>query len=256
MESASIGATYGGRPALGRPPLARLPDRALKWGLTALATGILILIGFFFVRLYIEADPAFQKFGFFGYTLTNNWDVQGNQFGALPLLVGTLITSGVALAIGVPVALATALFTTEFCPPRYRGVLAATVDLLAAVPSVVYGLWGFFVLIPKLRPFEQWLSDTFSFLPFVGGHVAGPSYFIAGLVLAIMIVPIVSAITREVIANEFGEAASDPLHRAALIAAGLLLFVLTLIVNAVARGVIVRGPGRRGTPEEAFGVAG
>jgi phosphate ABC transporter permease protein PstC len=333
VESASIGATYGGRPALGRPPLARLPDRALKWGLTALATGILILIGFFFVRLYIEADPAFQKFGFFGYTLTNNWDVQGNQFGALPLLVGTLITSGVALAIGVPVALATALFTTEFCPPRYRGVLAATVDLLAAVPSVVYGLWGFFVLIPKLRPFEQWLSDTFSFLPFVGGHVAGPSYFIAGLVLAIMIVPIVSAITREVIAtvppdhkeaalalgatrwemikiavfpyarsgimgasmlglgramgetiaativignapvigksffdqgytlaaviaNEFGEAASDPLHRAALIAAGLLLFVLTLIVNAVARGVIVRGPGRRGTPEEAFGVAG
>jgi phosphate ABC transporter permease protein PstC len=344
MEFASIGATYGGRPALGRPPLARLPDRTLKWGLAGLSAGILVLIGFFFVRLYIEADPAFQKFGFFGFTFTNDWDVQGAKFGALPLLVGTLITSSVALVIGVPVALATAIYTTEFCPPRYRGFLATTVDLLAAVPSVVYGLWGFFVLIPKLRPFEQWLSDTFSFLPFIGGHVAGPSYFIAGLVLAIMIIPIISAITREVIstvptdhkeaalalgatrwemirmavlpysragitgaamlglgramgetiaativignapvigkslfdqgytlaaviANEFGEAASDPLHRAALIAAGLLLFVLTLIVNAIARGVIVRSPSRgadgTGPPKgavggesEAFGATG
>src|SRR3954469_10218837 len=332
MESASIGATYGGRPTLGRPPLARLPDRALKWGLAGLSAGILVLIGFFFVRLYIEADPAFQKFGFFGFTFTNDWDVQGAKFGALPLLVGTLITSSVALVIGVPVAIATALFTTEFCPPRLRGVLGGTVDLLAAVPSVVYGLWGFFVLIPKLRPAEQWFSDTFSFLPFIGGHVAGPSYFIAGLVLAIMIVPIVSAITREVIrtvppdhkeaalalgatrwemiriavlpysragitgasmlglgralgetiaativignapvigkslfdqgytlaaviANEFGEAAADPLHRAALIAAGLILFVLTLVVNAIARGLIMRGPGRGKDPViEALGV--
>ena len=73
------------------------------------------------------------------------------------------------------------------------------VDLLAAVPSVVYGLWGVFVLIPKLKPAEQWFSDTFSFLPFVGGHVAGPNYFIGGLILAIMILPIVSAISREVI---------------------------------------------------------
>jgi len=319
---------------IGRPPLARLPDRLVKWGLAALSVGILLLIGFFFVRLYIEARPAFEKFGFFGFTFTNNWDVHAAHFGALPLLVGTLITAGVALVIGVPVAVATALFTTEFCPRRFRGPLAATVDLLAAVPSVVYGLWGFFVLIPKLRPAEQWFSDKFAFLPFVGGHVAGPSYFIAGLVLAIMIIPIVSAITREVIstvptdqkeaalalgatrwemirmavlpysragitgaamlglgramgetiaativignapvigkslfdqgytlaaviANEFGEAAADPLHRAALIAAGLVLFVMTLIVNAVARGIIVRGPAReRGTASEAFGATG
>src|SRR3954465_10273867 len=334
MESASIGETYGGRHKLGRPPLERLTAPGPRWGRAGLAAGVLVLIGFFFVRLYIEAHPAFEKFGFFGFTFTNDWDVQGAKFGALPLLVGTLITSAVALLIGVPVAIATALFTTEFCPPRYRGILAATVDLLAAVPSVVYGLWGFFVLIPKLRPAEQWFSDTFSFLPFVGGHVAGPSYFIAGLVLAIMIIPIVSAISREVIApvpadhkeaalalgatrwemvriailpysrsgvtgaamlglgramgetiaativignapvigkslfdqgytlaaviaNEFGEAASDPLHRAALIAAGLVLFLFTLIVNAIARGVIVRGPAKeRGAASEAFGSTG
>src|ERR687888_1786760 len=197
MESASIGATYGGRPALGRPPLARLPDRALKWGLAALAGGVLVLIGFFFVRLYIEAKPAFDRFGYFGFTFTNDWDVQGNTFGALPLVVGTLITSAIALVIGVPVAIAAALYITELAPNRVKAPLTITVELLAAVPSVVYGLWGIQVLAPKLEPAEQWFSNTFSFLPLVGGQVSIPNYFIAGLILAIMIVPIVSAISRE-----------------------------------------------------------
>jgi phosphate ABC transporter permease protein PstC len=331
MEAASIRAHADG---FGRPALRRLPDRVLRWGLLGTAAAIIALVLFFFVRLYVEAHPAFDRFGFFGFTFTNNWDVQAKAFGALPLVVGTLITSVVALVIGVPVAVATALYTTEFCPPRLRGLLSGTVELLAAVPSVVYGLWGFFVLIPKLKPAEQWFSDTFSFLPFVGGPVAGPSYFIAGLVLAVMIIPIVSAISREVIvtvprdnkeaalalgatrwemvrtailpysragitgaamlglgramgetiaativignapvighsifdqgytlaaviANEFGEAASDEIHRAALIAAGLVLFALTLIVNAAARAVIVRSPSRRGGAErETFGATG
>ena len=246
----------------------------------------------------------------------------GCTFGAWALVLGTLITSAIALIIGVPVALATALFLTELCPRRARGPLAILVDLLAAVPSVVYGLWGVFVLIPRLKPFQQWLANTFSFLPFVGGSVAGPSYFIAGLILAIMILPIVSAISREVIstvpsehkeaalalgatrwemirmavlpysragitggamlglgraigetiavvlvigdspkladslfaqgytlaaviANEFGEAASTPVYRSALFAAGLILFVLTLLVNIIARRFVVRSPGRR-----------
>jgi phosphate ABC transporter permease protein PstC len=289
----------------------------LRWGLTALAGGILVLIGFFFVRLYIEANLAFTKFGLFGFTFGNDWDVSHKIYGALPLLVGTLITATVALVIGVSVAVAAALYVTELCPRALRGPLTIMIDLLAAVPSIVYGLWGIFVLIPKLRPAEQWFSDTFSFLPLVGGHVAGPNYFIGGLILAIMILPIVSAISREVIAtvpieqkeaalalgatrwemirmavlpyarggimgaamlglgraigetiavtlvvgnapqigkslfdqgytlaaviaNEFGEAASDPLHRSALIAAGLVLFVLTLLINGIARYYVVR----------------
>src|SRR5205085_6577510 len=106
-----------------------------------------------------------------------------------PLVVGTLITSAVALAIGVPVAVAAALYVTELCPRPLRTPLTILIDLLAAVPSIVYGLWAVFILIPRLRPIEQWFSDTFSFLPFVGGHVAGPNYFIGGLILAIMIVP-------------------------------------------------------------------
>ena len=317
MEAGSISVS-GGRPALGRSPLSRLPDRVLRWGLTGLAAAILALIGYFFVKLYLEGQPAFDRFGFFGFTFTNDWDVSRDTFGALPLLVGTLITSAVALLIGVPVAVAAALYVTELCPRRLRAPLTVMIELLAAVPSVVYGLWGVFVLVPKLRPAEQWFSDTFSFLPFVGGHVPGPNYFIAGLILAIMIIPIVSAITREVmatvpadhkeaalalgatrwemirtaifpysragiagaamlglgraigetiavtllignaptigkqifdqgyslaavIANEFGEAANDKTHRSALIAAGLVLFVLTLLVNLAARWFVNRG---------------
>src|SRR3954449_3181996 len=200
MEAGAV-SVGGGRPVLGRSPLSRLPDSVLRWGLTALAAAILALIAYFFVKLIDESSMAFDRFGVFGFTFTNNWDVSHSLYGALPLLVGTLITSAVALCIGVPIAVATALYLTELCPRRLRGPLTVMVDLLAAVPSVVYGLWGVFVLIPTLRPAEQWFSDTFSFLPFVGGPVAGPNYFIGGLILAIMILPIVSAISREVIAT-------------------------------------------------------
>jgi phosphate ABC transporter permease protein PstC len=305
------------RPSLGRSASARLPDQLLKWVLTGLAGGVILLIGYFFVSLYLDAHKAFSAFGYFGFAFRNNWDPSHLVFSAGALMVGTIITSIIALVIGVPVAVAIALFTTELCPRRLRSILTLLVELLAAVPSIVYGLWGIFFLIPRLRGPEQWVADTFSFLPFVGGHVAGPNYFIAGLVLAIMIVPIVSAISREVlatvppdqksaayalgatrwemirlavlpyaragitgaallglgraigetiavtlvigdaprignqlfdqgytlaavIANEFGEAASVPLHRASLIAAGLVLFVLTLVVNAIARYLVVR----------------
>src|ERR671932_892841 len=179
MEASGLtAARIGSRPSVGRLPLVRAQDRALRWGLTAVAGAILALIGFFFIRLLVEAWPAFTKFGVFGFTFTNDWDVSRNFYGALPLLVGTLITSAIALCIGVPVAVATALFVSELCPRRLRAPLTVMVELLAAVPSVVYRLWGVYVLIPKLRPAEQWFSDTFSFLPFVGGQVAGPGYFV------------------------------------------------------------------------------
>src|SRR5690242_10878088 len=144
----------GGRSSLERPLRARLPDRLLRWVLTGLATGILALIAFFFIRLIIEANPALSKFGVVGFTFDNNWDVSRSIYGALPLVVGTLITSAIALIIGVPVAVATAVYLTELCPRRARGSLTVLVELLAAVPSVVYGLWGVFVLIPKLKPAE------------------------------------------------------------------------------------------------------
>ena len=328
MESASL--THGGdRSMLERSRLARLPDRLLRYGLTALAASILALIVYFFVRLVGEASPAFAKFGVLGFTFDNEWNVSANHFGALPLVLGTLITSALALAMGVPVAVATALYITELCPQRIRNPMTVLIELLAAVPSVVYGLWGIFFLAPKLQPAEQWVADRLSFVPFVGGGlVTIPNYFIAGLILAIMILPIVSSIAREVmstvpsdhkeaalglgatrwemirtavlpycrtgitgaamlglgraigetiavtivignapqlgshlfgqgyslaavIANEFGEA--QELHRSALFAAGLVLFVLTLLVNVIARLLVrraARSEGQRRTARD------
>jgi phosphate ABC transporter permease protein PstC len=324
--------TRGGRSIEERPLLSRLPDRVLKWTLTGLAAAILALIAFFFVRLIGEASPVFSRYGVINFVFANEWVPSKAQFGALPLIVGTMITSVIALVIGVPVAVASALYITELAPKRLKQPLTTLVELLAAVPSVVYGLWGVFVLIPKLKPAEEWFGHTFDFLPFVSADVAGPNYFIAGLILAIMVLPIVSAISREVIstvpvehkeaalalgatrwemirmavlpyaksgisgaamlglgraigetiaatlvignaadignsifaqgytlaaviANEFGEAASDETHRAALIAAGLVLFVLTLLVNFVARYFVMRSEraGRRTVP---MGMAG
>ncbi|HTA36554.1 MAG TPA: phosphate ABC transporter permease subunit PstC [Solirubrobacteraceae bacterium] len=324
----------GERSILERSPLARLPDRALKYGLTTLAGLILALIVYFFVRLVGEAHPAFAHQGVFGFVFGNDWNVSANKFGALPLVLGTLITSALALIIGVPIAVATALYANELCPLRLRGVLTVLVELLAAVPSVVYGLWGIFFLAPKLQGAEQFLADRLSFIPFIGGGtVTIPNYFVAGLILAIMILPIVSAIAREVmatvpadhkeaalglgatrwemirtavlpycragivggamlglgraigetiavtivigdapqlgkhlfgqgyslaavIANEFGEATG--LHRSALFAAGLVLFVLTLLVNGLARFFVMRASrtGRTSSPRaEAAPIA-
>src|ERR671939_1375132 len=128
---AGLATARGDRSILERSPLSRLPDRALRWGLTVLAGAILALIAFFFIRLYAEAKPAFDRFGVFGFAFDNNWDVSQNIYGALPLLVGTLITAAVALLIGVPIAVATALYITELCPRRLRGILTITVELLA-----------------------------------------------------------------------------------------------------------------------------
>ncbi len=328
MEAATI--PSGDRGLLSRSPLARLPDRALKYGLTGLAGLILVLIVYFFIRLVGEASPAFSHAGVLGFTFNNDWNVSAEHFGALPLLVGTLLTSALALLIGVPVAVAGAIYATELCPLRLRAPLTILVELLAAVPSVVYGLWGIFFLAPKLHGAEQWVADRLSFIPFIGGGlVTIPNYFITGLVLAIMILPIVSAISREVmttvpsdhkeaalglgatrwemiriavlpycrsgivggamlglgraigetiavtilvgdapqlgshlfgqgyslaavIANEFGEA--QGLHRSALFAAGLVLFVLTLLVNGLARFFVVRAA--RGTSTTPTPVGG
>ena len=132
MEAATISSGERGR--LTRSPLARLPDRALRWGLTALAALILALIVYFFIRLIGQARPAFAKEGIFGFVFGNDWNPGADHFGALPLVVGTLITSALALLMGVPVAVATALFTTELCHTRLRNPLTVLVELLAAVP--------------------------------------------------------------------------------------------------------------------------
>src|SRR3989442_3328333 len=136
----------GSRPTIGRLPRVRRQDAAFKYALLTVAGLILALIAFFFIRLYVEANPAFQKFGLFGFVFTNNWDVSREMFGALPLLVGTLITSAVSLAIGVPVAGATPPVVRGRCPRRVRAPLTIVVELLPAGPSGAYGPSGLFAL--------------------------------------------------------------------------------------------------------------
>jgi len=178
LVGASAVSPRGGRSALERSPLARVPDQILKFGLSGIAAGILILIAYFFVRLIGQSSTAFGHVGVLNFIFRDNWNVaqlqQGGAcavsgghctFGAWALVLGTLITAATALIIGVPVAVAAALYLTELSPRRARAPVGFLVDLLAAVPSVVYGLWGVFVLIPKLKPAEQWFADTFSFLP-------------------------------------------------------------------------------------------
>jgi phosphate ABC transporter permease protein PstC len=327
MASSALSPRSDGRLSVQRSRGTLRADPVFRALLTVLAALIVALIAFFVIFLVLRARVAFEHQGVVSFVVSNDWNPSREIFGAWPLVAGTLITSGVALVIGVPIAVAAALSVSELSPRRLRAPLVILVELLAAVPSVVYGLWGVFVLIPTLRPAEQWFSDTFSWLAFVGGPVAGPNYFIAGLILAIMIIPIVSAISREVlstvpadhkeaalalgatrwemiciavlpyarsgitgaamlglgraigetiavtlvignsptlgnalfdqgytlaavIANEFGEAANDKLHSGALIAAGLILFILTLAINAIARGLVLRAERQQhaGTP--------
>ncbi|WP_051471753.1 phosphate ABC transporter permease subunit PstC [Patulibacter minatonensis] len=326
MESSTVKApTDAGarlRDHLARTKTGSWLDPWVKGGLTALAGLIFVLLAYFLIKLFIESRPVFQAYGVWDFVSKVDWLPSQDTYGAGALVAGTFITSIVALVIGVPIAVATALFVTELAPARFRGLISGTLELLAAVPSVVYGLWGFLFLAPKLKGAEQWFADTFSFIPFVGGDVSPANYFITGLILAIMIIPIVSAISREVMATvpadqkeaalalgatrwemirstvlpysragivggsmlglgralgetiavailiggatagvgdsifsqgstlasvialEFQEATASPEHRAALIGAGLLLFGVTLIINAIARGYITRSEGR------------
>src|SRR5919198_1485951 len=126
MEAGTLTTARGGRSILERPSRSRMADPILRWFLTGLAGVVLVLIAFFFLPLYVEAKPAFDKYGYVGFVFDNSWVPSQQLFGALPLMVGTLITSAIALAIGVPVAIATALYITELAPNRVRAPLMVT----------------------------------------------------------------------------------------------------------------------------------
>jgi phosphate transport system permease protein len=276
------------------------------------ASALLLALALMVIRFVQLSWPIWKAHGL-GWVVGTHWAPANGVFGALPFVIGTVATSVIALVIGTPVALGTALFVSEIAPARIRGPIANLIDLLAAVPSVIYGLWGFIVVLPLLRPIEQYLADSVGkVIPIFAGPIGnGSGYFAAGFVLAIMIVPTISAVTREVfvtvpqdvreaayalgatrwetirygvlpparagivgavilglgralgetiavllligqipavgksifasgysmasvIANEFGQS-QEPLHLQALIAIGLVLFVVTVLMNVAAR---------------------
>jgi phosphate transport system permease protein len=291
-------------------------DRVYTLVTTACALIVPALVIAIAIAIFEAAWPAFAKNGLSIIT-SSEWDVGAGHFGAAPALFGTLVSSAVALVIAAPLAIGVAVFLSEFAPKWLRTPVGFLVDLLAAVPSVVYGLWGIFVLIPLLREHVMpFLRDRLHLgaTPFFTGPAYGPSMLAAGIILAIMALPYISAVAREVllavprsqreaalalgatrwemirdavipyarsgiiggimlglgralgetmavtmvignrpeisaslfapgytmaslIANEFSEATND-MHLSALMAVGAVLFLITLIVNAVARWLV------------------
>src|SRR5436190_5243257 len=291
-------------------------DRVYHGILTGIALGLPILILIILGVLFVGALPALKRFGP-SFLWTSAWDPIAEVYGAAPMIFGTIASSLLALVIAVPLALSVAIFLTEFSPRWLRQPVAFLVELLAAIPSVVYGTWGIFVLIPFLREHVvPPLKAIFGWTPFLQGVFYGNSLLAGGIILAIMIVPYIAAVSREVllavpasqreaalamgatrweavrsavlpygragligavilglgralgetmavtmlignrhdisisvlqpaytmaaaIANEFSEATTN-LYLSALFEVGLLLFVLTVTVNAIARILIWR----------------
>jgi phosphate transport system permease protein len=299
------------RQFLQRRGSSALTDKGFRWLMLVCAFSIFAIVALIASELVIRSKLTLAKFGF-GFFFGRAWDPLNGNFGALPFIYGTLASSIVALIIAVPLAIGLAIFLTEMCPKALRGALSFLTELLAAIPSVVYGLWAIFVLVPILRDrVDPILIRVFGWT----GVFAPPNYGIgilaAGVILAIMILPIVSSLTREVmmavpstqreavlalgatrwemirmgvlrnarigivgsiilglgralgetmavtmvignrpeivrnllapaysmasvIANEFSEAFGD-LYLSALIEIGLALFLVTIVVNALAR---------------------
>lgn len=174
-------------------------DPAYRTVLTFLAVLLPLLLLALATELTVSAWPALHKFGF-GFLITTTWDPVAEVYGAAPMIFGTLVSSLLGLLIAVPLALGTAIFLTEFAPGWLRQPIAFLVELLAAIPSVVYGLWGVFVLIPFLRSaVVPALRGVLGWTPLFKGVFYGPSMLAGGMILAIMIVPYIAAVSREVL---------------------------------------------------------
>jgi len=288
---------------------------------------VLLILGGVIVALIEGALPAFRTFGL-SFIATEVWNPVTEKFGALAPIYGTLVTSAIAMLVGIPVAFGVALFITEICPLWLKRPLATMIELLAAIPSIIYGIWGLFVFAPFVQEYiEPAIINTFGQIPGIGALFAGPPLGIgiltAGFILAIMVLPFISSIMRDVfetvppmlkesayglgatrtevvlrvvlpftrigviggimlglgralgetmavtfvignahsisasilqpgttisasLANEFTEAFSD-LYRSSLIALGLILFVITFIVLAIAKMLLLRLQKQAGT---------
>jgi phosphate transport system permease protein len=168
---------------------------------TGFALCVPLLLLLVLLEVAMAGWPALREFGF-GFLTSSNWDPVNHQFGAAPAIFGTIVTSIVALVLATPLAIGVAVFLSEYAPQRIRQPVAFLVDLLAAIPSVVYGLWGIFFLIPLLRQHViPFLRDTLHLgaIPLFSGPSYGNSVFAAGIILAIMVLPYISSVSREVL---------------------------------------------------------
>ncbi|OWY67852.1 phosphate ABC transporter permease subunit PstC [cyanobacterium TDX16] len=174
-------------------------DQGFTWLVYGLAIAMVALLFWISFIIFENALPAIRQFGL-SFLWSQEWNVADLKFGALPFIFGTLVSSALAMLIAVPVGLAVALITSEdILPASVRSPIAFMVELIAAIPSVIIGLWGIFVLIPFLQPIQQWLYDHFAWIPLFSTPPAGYGMSSAGVILAIMVLPTMAAISREVL---------------------------------------------------------
>jgi phosphate transport system permease protein len=195
--TAASGATRG-VPLL-KDKSSELPDQIFKYAMIACGLAVLGILFLIVYQLIARSSLSWHAFGF-KFFARSDWDPVNESFGALPFIYGTLVSSLLALIIAVPLAVGVAVFTTEMCPQKLRGPLSFFVELLAAIPSVIYGLWAIFVLVPLLSAYvEPFLGRTLGWTGLFTGAPYGIGMLAAGIILAIMIIPIISSIAREVL---------------------------------------------------------
>jgi phosphate transport system permease protein len=215
MANRAVGAPrLGGPEPIAKQPLAgkvraravpllkdrdsRWADETFRFAMLCCGIAVLVLVGLIIYELVTKGSLAWHAFGW-KFFVGRDWDPVNDQFGALPFVYGTIVSSILALVLAIPLAVGVAVFITEMCPRWLRGPLAFTTELLAAIPSVIYGLWAIFVMIPLLRQYVQpWLARTLGWTGLFDGPPYGIGMLAAGIILAIMIIPIISSITREV----------------------------------------------------------
>jgi phosphate transport system permease protein len=177
---------------------SRFADGTFRLLMLGCGVAVLVLVALIIYELITGGSLAWHAFGW-KFFLGRDWDPVNDRFGALTFVYGTLVSSLLALLIAVPLAVGVAVFITEMCPRRLKGPIAFTTELLAAIPSVIYGLWAIFVMVPLLRQYvEPWLGKTLGWTGLFEGTPYGIGMLAAGVILAIMIIPIISSITREV----------------------------------------------------------
>jgi phosphate transport system permease protein len=226
-----------------RSDAGRFGDRAFKGLTLVMALSVFVLIVLIGFELARGSSTAIRQFGW-RFLISSDWDPVNEKFGALPFIFGTLVSSAIGLVIAVPLSIATAVYLTELAPQWLRQPLTLFIELLAAVPSVIFGLWGIFVMVPWLSGnlFPQ-LQRFLGRLPWFQGPIYGPSLLAGGIIVAIMILPMITSVSREILRSVPG------LQREAAYALGATRWEVTRIaVLSYARrglfGAVILGLGR------------
>jgi phosphate transport system permease protein len=217
-------------------------DKLFKAVLVAASASILLIVGAIIYMMVDNSMPTLRRFGV-GFLFGSEWRPSQEVFGALPFIYGTIISSLIAVLLAVPVSIGVAIFLVEQAPIRVARPIAFMVELLAAIPSVVYGLWGIFVLAPVIREYVgPTLQSTLGFLPLFQGRITGLGMLTAGIILALMITPIITAVVRDVL-----EAVPVTQREAALALGATKWETTTIVLNNAASGIagaVVLGLGR------------